>query len=476
MPRVPRLVVYVVLGIVALLAVAAGLLVLLLDPTAHKSRIEEAASRRLGMEVTVNGPLVMRWRPGAYLVLRDVRARKHGADIVVAREAVLGVELMSLLGGEARVHSVALHDGVFAVARDRDGRFNFQKDPVPGPRPARAMPDISFSRATITYTDPRFDKRIEGRGCRGDFRRVHTAAGDKRFLARLSFTGDAACADLRAGDMALTEVSTTAVANEGVIEFQPIRTKVLDAQGSGRVRVDFTGAVPAYQVEHTLQQFPVGHLLKALSLRQVASGRMNLAAKLVMHGRTANELQQSMKGTVSLRGQGLTYHGRNLDEQFERFESAQNFNLFDVGAILVAGPAGLLVTKGYDIATAAQGVQGESEIRVLVSDWIIERGVARTHDVAMATPANRVALKGGIDLVNDRFQDMTVALVDPKGCPKVQQQVRGTLQKPVVEKPDPIETIAGPAVRLLKKGAELLGGDACEAPFYAGAVPAPSPK
>jgi hypothetical protein len=30
-------------------------------------------------------------------------------------------------------------------------------------------------------------------------------------------------------------------------------------------------------------------------------------------------------------------------------------------------------------------------------------------------------------------------------------------------------------VRLLKKGAELIGADSCEA-FYAGAVPAPSPK
>jgi hypothetical protein len=224
-----------------------------------------------------------------------------------------------------------------------------------------------------------------------------------------------------------------------------------------------------------MQQVPAEQLLKVLSLKQVASGRINVNAKLVMQGRTSKELQQSMKGTVSLRSQGLVYHGADLDARFDRFESTQNFSLFDVGALFLAGPAGLLVTKGVDFANAAQSSEGRSEIRALVSDWTVERGIARTHDVAMATPAHRVALKGGIDLVNDRFQDMTIALIDPKGCPKVQQRVSGSLHKPQVDKPNPIEALAGPAVRLLKKGAEMVGADSCEV-FYAGAVPAPSPK
>jgi len=50
------------------------------------------------------------------------------------------------------------------------------------------------------------------------------------------------------------------------------------------------------------------------------------------------------------------------------------------------------------------------------------------------------------------------------------------LQFPVqVEKPNPVEAVTGPAVRLIKKGAELISGDSCEV-FYAGAVPGPSPK
>lgn len=473
--RVPRVVVRVALGLAVLLAIALVALALLLDPSAHKTRIEETASRVLGMEVTVNGPLSLRWRPRPHLVLRDVHARKRGVDIVTAREAVLGIELMALFGGQVQVHTVALDDGVFAIVRERDGRFNFQKDAEPGQRPERVGPDISFSRARITYADPRFDHRIEGLDCRGDIRGVHLGGGDKRFLARLSFEGDAACAEVQGGEFAWVEASTHAVGRDGVIDFEPVRGKLFDVPASGRLRADFTGAVPAYRVEQAMQQFAVERLLKAMSLREVASGRMNLALKLTMQGRGMKELQQSMNGTVSLRGQGLIYHGMDLDAQFERFESTQNLNLFDVGAVLLAGPAGLLVTKGYDFVSAAQGAQGKSEIRTLVSDWNVERGVARTRDVAMATPANRVALKGGIDLVSDRFQGMTIALLDAKGCAKVQQQVHGALGKPQVEKPNPIEALAGPAVRLLKKGAEVIAGEQCDV-FYAGAVQAPSPK
>jgi len=475
MSRVPRIVVRVGLGLAVLLALGLLAVVALLDPAAHKARIEQTASRVLGMEVHVNGPMSLRWRPQPHLVLRDVHARKHGADIVVAQEAVIGFEALSLFGRAWRVRSVALHDGVFAMVRERDGRFNFLKDPEPGPRPERAGPDISFERATISYTDPRFDKGIEGHACRGSIRGVHLAGGDQRLLTRLSFEGEATCADVRAGDVVLTEVSTTATGKQGVIDFQPLTTKWLDAQSSGHLRADFSGPVPAYQLEQTLQQFSVEQLLKALSQKEIASGRMNLALKLAMQGKALKDLRQSMQGTLSLRGQGLTYHGVDLDAQFERFESTQNLSLFDVGAMFLAGPAGLLVTKGYDFVNAAQGAQGKSEIRTLVSDWSVERGVARTRDVAMATAANRVALKGGIDLVNDRLQDMTIALVDAKGCAKVKQQVRGTLQKPQVEKPNPVEAVTGPAVRLIKKGAELISGDSCEV-FYAGAVPGPSPK
>jgi AsmA protein len=65
-----------------------------------------------------------------------------------------------------------------------------------------------------------------------------------------------------------------------------------------------------------------------------------------------------------------------------------------------------------------------------------------------------------------------MALVDAKGCAKVRQKISGTFQKPVVEKPSVLKSLAGPAIKLLKKGRDLFPGGECEV-FYAGSVAPP---
>ena len=54
-----------------------------------------------------------------------------------------------------------------------------------------------------------------------------------------------------------------------------------------------------------------------------------------------------------------------------------------------------LVFQGYNFANIFQQSGGSSEIRMLISDWTVERGIAQAQDVALATNQNRVALQGG---------------------------------------------------------------------------------
>jgi AsmA protein len=143
-----------------------------------------------------------------------------------------------------------------------------------------------------------------------------------------------------------------------------------------------------------------------------------------------------------------------------------------MGAFFFAGPLGVVVTKGYDFASIFRGSEGRSEIPMLVSDWKVERGVAQTQDVAMATKQNRIALQGGLDFVNQQFVDMTVALIDAQGCVTVRQIIHGTFHKPVVEKPSILKSLTGPARHLLKEGRDLLPGGKCQV-FYTGSVAPP---
>jgi hypothetical protein len=90
----------------------------------------------------------------------------------------------------------------------------------------------------------------------------------------------------------------------------------------------------------------------------------------------------------------------------------------------------------------------------------------------MATKKHRVALTGRVNFVSEQFDDVTVALVDARGCARVKQKIHGPLRKPVVEKPSVLTSLAGPALNLLKQARDLFTDEPCEL-FYTGSVPAP---
>jgi len=474
MSRTSRIVLFAAIGLVGLLFVGAAALFRLADANVYKTRLEASASRALGMEVNIAGGLAFDFFPGLLVTVEDVHVRKRGMDVVSAKEATMAIDLVSLLAMQVRIENVVLKHPVIAIERGLDGRFNFE-----GPQadadaiPALDWPDISISDGSIVYVDKRFGRGFEGKDCRLQVRRLRHSGGQRSNLAKgMSFTAQAGCAEVRKDAFTVSDLKFLADMKDGILDLKPVTTRVFDTQGSGSIRADFSGPVALYHVAYTLSQFPIEAFFKTLSEKQVAAGRMDFSANLSTQGSTVKDMRHGMKGQISLRGKHLTLSGSDLDREFERFESSQNFNLVDVGAFFFVGPLGLVVTKGYNFASLAQAQGGSSEIRTLVSDWKVERGVAQAQDVAMATQENRIALQGRLDFVNDQFDDVTIALVDTKGCIRVQQKVRGTFQNPTVEKPNLVMSLAGPALRLLKQGGDLLTGGQCDV-FYAGSVAAP---
>ena len=426
------------------------------------------------MEVSIAGRLKIGFFPGLLVTLEDVHVRNRAADVVSAKEAVVAIDLVSVFAKEVRIENIVLKHPVIAIERELDGRFNFERPQAAAETfPALDWPNVSVSDGSIVYVDKRFGKGFEGRDCRLEVRRLQLSGGQRSNLAKgISFTAQAGCVEVRKDGFTVSDLKFSADMKDGILDLKPVTTRVFDTQGLGSIHADFSGAVALYHVGYTLSQFPVEAFFKTLSEKKIAAGRMDFSANMSTQGSTVREMRQGMKGQISLRGKNLTLSGSDLDREFERFESSQNFNLVDVGAFFFAGPLGLVVTKGYNFASLAQAQGGSSEIQTLVSDWKVERGVAHSQDVAMATKENRIALQGRLDFVNDQFDEVTMALVDSKGCVRVRQKISGTFQNPAVEKPDPVTSLAGPALRLLKKGGDILTGRQCDV-FYAGSVAAP---
>jgi AsmA protein len=295
--------------------------------------------------------------------------------------------------------------------------------------------------------------------------------GKGDFLRRISFSGTAGAGEVRTENLVITDLTSAVAGKDGVLDLDPATMRLFGGEGSGSFRAELSGSVPRYRVRYSLSRFRIEEFFKELSQKGIAEGPMDLSATLSMRGKTANEMKRSADGEVSLRGENLTVTGVDLDRTFSRFEASQSFNLVDVGAFFIAGPFAPLVTKGYNFASLFRESGGSSRIRALVSDWKVERGVARARDVALATNENRIALMGSLDFANERFIDVTVTLVDGKGCARLRQKIRGSFRKPEVEKVHVLQSVAGPVLKLFKQAGKLLGGK-CEV-VYAGSVAPP---
>lgn len=438
-----------------------------------KPQVEAIASEALGMEVHVGGRLTIGFLPGLHVALADVHLRQRGAEVASAGEVDLGIELLPLLHKELRTVRIKLKRLTIAIERDHHGKLNIDAlSEANGSLPPLDVARVFVSDATLAYADKQSGRVFEATGCNLDVSRLRLSAGKRPdLLKNLSFVADITCGQVRTKDSAASDLRLSVAAQGGILRFDPVTMQLFGGHGSGDVRADFTGSVPVYQVRYRLTQFRLEEFFKILSPKSIGEGSMDFSATLSLRGKTTDAQLPTAAGVVSLRGDNLTLAIGDLDEKLSRYASSQSFNLIDVGAFFFAGPLGLAVTKGYNFARISQGAEGSTAIRELVSEWQVEHGVAQARDVAMATRANRIALQGGLDFVSGRYDEVTVAVIDAKGCVRVQQKVHGPFLDPVAEKPSALGTLTGPTRTLLRKAKSLLGGKC--AVFYAGTV-APS--
>jgi uncharacterized protein involved in outer membrane biogenesis len=468
---------FITAGVVTLI-VLAGILALRLNIKAFKPQIEAAASTALGMDVRIKGRMGIDLFPSFGLSLKDVNVRNRGLDVVMIEKMSIGLKIFPLARKEFQISRVGLIEPVFSIVRYKNGMSNFDKPrPTPSGKPL-AVKKISISQGNLVYTDETSGEKIEVNNfdlMLRDFSYNKTANAEP--AKSISFTGNTRCKTLKIYNFALMNLVMRAVGEKGILDINPVSMNIFGGTGNGSIHVDVTGPSPHYRVIYNLNRGRIEELLQQYSVKKIPQktieGPINFSADLTATGKSADEVKRSLNGSLSLNGENLMLYNIDIDALIMKYERSQNFNLVDVGAILIAGPFGPLLTKSYHFTSLYEESQGgKGIIRKLVSVWKVRNGIAEARDVAFASTKQRIAMKGGLNFITERFVNVTVAALDKRGCAIYSEKVHGPFRKPQIEKESIFKSIAGPLLNPMGDAWKFIQGEEC-AVFYSGSVAHP---
>ena len=438
------------------------------------ARVAARVSDAVGMQVSVAGPVTLRLFPRLHLSLKNVRIRNRGVDVAAVAEVQLAVGLPALLHKDIEIEGMRFAGAKIHIERGPNGHFNIEG--AAGEPNATTLSAqigrVSFSDSSLIYRDARLANDFTAEHCNIELRGLQlTPRASSDLFAALTFSGELACGQMQTNNLAAANIKTTVAATRGVLKCEPMALQIFGGRGSGTLTADFTAAEPVYHLRAAIAKLQLADLSKTVKAATLAKGALEFSTDLTMHGTPNVPVMRTASGEASLHGTDLVLDIGDLDKELSRYESTQRFNLLDLGAFFLAGPLGVAATKGYDYARILKKAPGNTNIRTLISQWHVEGGIAQAQDVALATPANRIAMRGGLDFVGEDYQDVTIALVDPQGCARVEQKIHGSFRDPVIDRPSVVSTLTGPVRRIVNKGKSLLGAKC--AVFYSGSVPPP---
>lgn len=247
-------------------------------------------------------------------------------------------------------------------------------------------------------------------------------------------------------------------------------TQVAKSQ-KGQLVLDISKKEPELHMEYLVQDASLEYFVEKYYKKKMMEGTINYALDIHTKGSTLAQAKKNLSGQIEISGDSLRLYGIDVDNVLKKYKKSQNFNLTDVGAVLVAGPVGLAVTKGSDFVSLAAinfNSGDQTRIKTLLAKWTLENRVLIAEDVAFSTEMNRIAFDGQIDFAKDSIPGITISVVDKNGCSLMDQKLYGKMGKIQTGKLNITKTLLGSVINF----ANAIVGKDCK-PVYAGKVKDP---
>jgi uncharacterized protein involved in outer membrane biogenesis len=456
-----------------LLVILSIVLVVIFDVKTLRPQIEAAATSALGMEVRIGGPMNVFFSPSLGVSLADISVKNNGAGVAKMSKMKIGLKLFSSLRRTVAITWMELVDPVISIVRLKNGKLNIETPKVPGSGSPIILKKFDISRGKIVFDDVAAVGKVEWEGLDLTLGNLPVGGvGSPDPLKTVTVTKDIRCRKITAGKTLLTNLSMSIAAGNGIFDVSRVRMNIFGGVGSGTLHADFTGSSPDFRATCTVKRLRIENLLQEPEKKESIEGWGDFTADLAARGNTLAEVKRSLTGRISLDGKNILLNDIDLDARLTSLARSQNFNLVDIGGFFLVGPLGPALVRSYSFANflgAAHG--GKTVILQMVSIWKVGGGVVEAVDVAMSTKKHRIAMKGGLNFISGRFEEVTAAIVDPRGCPVYTQKIHGPFDQPQINKVNILGSLVRPMMNVLRSMKKIVGGK-CKV-FYSGSVAPP---
>ena len=202
---------------------------------------------------------------------------------------------------------------------------------------------------------------------------------DLSVLSSMDLAGDLMIKQVLVANAKLDQLELKATIAKGVAQLSDIKAQLYQGHLAGSVSLNGTQTLPRFTLQQRLSGVQVLPLMTALAKMDKLAGTMNANIDVKGTGLSDAQIRQSLAGTADLQFTNGALIGINL-AQMVRKAKAQ--------------------LKGQ---SAADVPEKQTDFSALTGSFDIGKGVAKTQNLHMESPALRVSGKGNTQLVTEQL-------------------------------------------------------------------------
>ncbi len=434
-----------IVAVFALIIIALVVAISMVNLNKYKPQIEKAVKESSGYEMKINGDISTSFSPLGISISKVSIANpqiKSNQKFFNMDKLSVAVELKPLLNKEVKVRYIVLNDLNLDIKKLKNGKFNFEATKKKGKTskakkekkteetklPMVNINEVRIKNANVSYEDLKTKSKAK-------IQNINVAVNNigfnpsKKIIQAISFDADTKVAQILYDKFKIKDISVALNMKNGIATLNNMKLTTFDSLATAKGKLNLNKKIPLLDIEANIPKFKLENFSKEYLKKDILSGVVKVHEKFRLSLGDQKIIKRTLLGGFVVDGTGVGIKGFDLDKILSKYNNTKKANPLDLGMSLASGFA-----KGGNLSGVFGGSGGGTTLlKRLYIKVDIAKHVANLSDVAMATGKNRVAFKGKLDILNERFLNMKFGVLDSKSCARFSQTIQGTFSKPKIK-------------------------------------------